>query len=373
VERWKLYNNFSELKVDIFGESHSEEIGVILSGIPKDTPISLESIQKFVDRRKSGKGAHSTPRIESDKVEIIEGVEFGKTNGESIKAIIKNNSVRSNDYDNLKYTPRPSHADYVSYIKSDGKANLSGGGRFSGRMTAPLCIAGGIAKDMLKALGVEIGAYIYKVGNITTDSYKNRAITMEEISNVSQNSLPVLNEKARKEIEAKILETKEQNDSIGGSIECIVFNPPIGLGNALFEGLEGRISSAVFAIPAVKAIEFGSGFDLVEMNGSKSNDPFSMNGDKVVTLTNNSGGINGGISNGMNITMRVAFRPTPSISLPQNTVDLKTGEPVQIEIKGRHDSCIVPRAVPCVESAVALVLLDAYLENKRGKDEIRRN
>jgi len=407
---------FKKLKFDIFGESHCAEIGMVLEGVPKGVSVSSESVQTFVDRRKSGNNVWSTPRKEADIVEFTNGIENGKATGEPIRAIIKNTSVKTGDYDKIIFKPRPSHADYVAGVKDKCS---SGGGRFSGRMTAPLCIAGAIAIDILEQKGIEIGAYISEIGGIKGGSYKTREVSIEEIRIVQKQPLALLNRhqkleiigeenqkfiddnaKSEKnvkaegnaktedntnsktelntkfedsekheengsvasEIENAILNAREAGDSLGGAVECMVFGLPVGLGDAMFDGLESRISSALFAIPAVKGVEFGSGFEFAAMCGSEANDEFKFQNGKVVTTTNHNGGINGGISNGMPLTLRVAIKPTPSISIEQATVDLKTGKNTTIKIEGRHDACIVPRAVPCVESAAALAILDALLE-----------
>lgn len=358
-----MLSNFSRLKLEIIGESHSEEIAMKLSGIPKGTKISKESVQVFLKRRKSGQNAWSTPRHEPDLVEFRQGVENGRATGEEIFAVIKNTNVKKTDYDDVCLTPRPSHADYVASVKG---IYATGGGRFSGRMTAPLCIAGAIAVDILREYGIEVAAYIESVGNIKSRSYKDSNVTIEEIRKAQKSELAILDESVKSDIVNAIKDAREQGDSLGGTVECVVEGLKAGLGNALFCGLEGRISSAVFAIPAIKAIEFGSGFDLAALRGSVANDAFLYKDGKVATATNNSGGINGGISNGMPLTLRLAVRPTPSISKTQATVNLQTMQNTTLQIQGRHDACIVPRVLPCVESAVALVLLDALLENENS-------
>lgn len=355
---------FKKIKIEIFGASHSQQIGVSFDGIKKGLKISEDNIQSFVDRRKPTASAWSTSRIEGDKVEFLSGIKNGYTTGDTITAIINNTNQKRADYENLKHTPRPSHADYVAMIKYNNLMDMSGGGKFSGRMTAPLCIAGAIAIDILKSHNIEVGAYISEIGSVKSKTYKSDYISLSEIRKAQKKTLPTLSESAKEEMEKEIISAKSKGDSIGGSIESIVYGLPVGLGDCLFDGLEGRISASVFAIPAVKAIEFGSGFDFVQMRGSKANDAFAYDKGKVVTKTNHNGGINGGISNGMNLTLRVAFKPTPSISIEQDTVDLLKKENSKITIQGRHDSCIVPRAVPCVEAMVALVILDALLENK---------
>ncbi len=347
------YFNGRKLKIEIFGESHSKEIGVKCKGFPKFS-VDKDKLCQFLNRRKATKSAFSTPRIEKDAPEFI-----GKVNNGKFKAIIKNQNVKSGDYKELYGIPRPSHADYASYLK-DGTLDFTGGGRFSARLTAPLCIAGGIAKQYLESLGIKVCAYLKSVGNIQGKSYKTESVSVAEIEeNTEAGKFPALsNQQLMLE---EIERAKESGDSIGGVIECIVFNMKKGIGDNLFSGLEGKISSLVYAIPAVKGVEFGKGFDISKELGSNANDNLKIIDGKVRTVTNNSGGINGGISNGEQITLSVAFRPTPSISKEQDSVDLVNNKNVKINVKGRHDSCVAVRAVPCVESAVAIALLDEIL------------
>ncbi len=351
--------NFKNIKLEIFGESHAKQIGVKLSGVPSGESIALEDIQTFLDRRKSN-SSWSTPRKEDDIVLIQSGIVDGVTNGEEICAIIENKDIKKSDYSSLLNKPRPSHADYTAYLK-DGEIS-TGGGRFSGRMTAPLCIAGAIAKQFLQKRGVEILSYISQIGSIKAPSYTDTIVSKELIECAQTKQLAALCPRSIEKMIAEVESVKAKGDSVGGEIECVVFGFPAGYGDALFDGLEGAISYALFAIPAVKAVAFGLGFDFAKAYGSSANDAFAYKGDKVITLTNNNGGINGGISNGMPLVLKVAIKPTPSISLVQKSVDLLKKENTTIKIEGRHDACIVPRALPCVESAVALALLDCYLE-----------
>ncbi len=360
-----MSSNFKNFNLDIFGESHAEKIGVIIKGFPKGLSVNSDGLKQFLSRRRASKGIFSTNRLEEDLVIFEAGIIDELTNGDDIRAVIHNKDLIKEAYSNLASIPRPSHSDYVAYIKSNGKEIASGGGRFSGRMTAPLCIAGYIAKKFLQEKGIEVLSYVSEIGGIEADSYKKRDVSKDEILSVEGMSLPVINEKAKNQIEQSIKEAREDKDSLGGVIECIVFGMPAGIGETLYDGLEGRISKSIFAVPAVKGIEFGDGFSLTSLRGSKANDPIQYVDNKVATTTNRSGGINGGISNGMPITIRVAIRPTPSIGKKQVSVNLKTRENVEIEISGRHDACIVPRAVPCIESAVALAIMDAYLDEQK--------
>ena len=349
--------NGKNISIEIYGESHAEKIGVKVSGFPSFT-FSEEKLQEFLARRKASKSVFSTARKEGD-IPVFTGVTNGKINGE-FSADIYNENKRSADYDNLIGKPRPSHADYVTFIK-DGVTDFSGGGRFSGRLTAPLCIAGGICKQYLESLGVYVTAYVSSVGKINARSYENGVSSNNQtILLRDEGEFPSLDNK--KEILSEITRAKSEGDSVGGTIECIVYGLKAGYGDNLFSGLEGKISSLVYSIPAVKGVEFGSGFNISKEYGSVVNDELYYDFDgNVKFYSNHAGGINGGISNGNLITLRVAFRPTPSIAKKQKTVDLINKRNVEIEIGGRHDACIVPRAVPCVESAVAIALLDEIL------------
>ncbi len=348
--------NGKNIKVEIYGESHAKEIGVKCYGFPS-FKINEENLLAFLSRRKASNGVFSTARKESD-TPIFVGLQNGVIASDFTAKII-NENVRSGDYNNLYGKPRPSHADYA-WFKKDGTLNYSGGGRFSGRLTAPLCIAGGIAKQYLESKGVFISAYISKIGTVKGLSYKDKKLTDNEILNLRKDGdFPSLSNK--QEMLNEIINAKSEGDSVGGIVECVVSGLSAGLGDNLFGGLEGKISYLLYSIPAVKGVEFGLGFALSEMKGSLSNDALIYNGEEVEFLSNNMGGINGGISNGEQITMAVAFKPTPSIYKEQQTVDLVNKTNTKIKIEGRHDSVIAVRAVPCVESAVALAILDEIL------------
>lgn len=353
--------NLKKLKLEIFGESHSDEIGMELGGLKAGEILSLSAVQSFVDRRKSGQNAWSTPRKENDKVIFISGFkddDGAVTDGGTIRAVIKNTDIKSDDYESIKNLLRPSHADYAAYLKG---GISSGGGKFSGRMTAPLCIAGGIAKEILKKRGIMLGAYVSQIGNAKGKSYNDIEVTPQMLLDAQSRNLPTLDKSCEAAMIKEIEEAKKCGDSVGGEIECVVFSPPKGLGDAMFDGLESAISYLVFAVPAVKAIAFGAGFDFVSMRGSIANDAFRIDNGNIMTETNNNGGINGGVSNGMPLTLKVAVKPTPSISVEQKTVDIANKRNTTIKISGRHDTCIVPRAAVCVEAAVSLALLDEML------------
>lgn len=355
-----MLSNTEILKLSLFGESHGKAVGFVLEGLPAGKKVSQDAVQAFVDRRKS-RGGYSTARKESDTLEIISGLKNSFTTGAPVCGVIANGDARSGDYEKLKDTPRPSHCDYAAGIKYGGCCDLDGSGHFSGRLTAPLCAAGGIAKEILGAYGITPAAYVGELGGIKISSYKDGLPALADIEAAHKNPLPILDESKKELIETMLAEARAEGDSFGGVVELIIYNPPAGLGGALYEGLEGRLASMLFAIPAVKGVEFGEGFGISPLKGSLANDPFRYENGKVVAVTNKSGGINGGISNGMEITARIAFRPTPSISKPQKTVNLVTKTDATVTIGGRHDCCIVPRAAVCVEAAASIIILDAML------------
>ena len=357
-----MFSPFEKIKVEIFGASHAKEIGVRIEGLPRGKKVDAAQVQAFVDTRKAGNNPWSTPRKEPDEVVFKRGIANGLTTGETVEAIIENTVQRSADYSPYANTPRPSHADYVAIVKDGENVDLAGGGRFSGRMTAPLCIAGGIALQLLEEKGVFIGAYVKEIGSVEGKGYEQK-VSYEEIERAHAEGKIALSQ--NEEMTETVLDARKNGDSVGGKIECIVYGLPVGLGDALFDGLEGKIAASVFAVPAVKAVEFGLGTGFATKKGSEANDEFCIENGKIGTKTNNNGGLNGGISNGMPVTLRVTMKPTPSISLPQTTVDLTTKQETTMVIKGRHDACIVPRAVAGVKAAVALAVLDAMLiENK---------
>ncbi len=357
MSTWKGEN----LHLSIFGQSHGPAIGMTLTGVPAGYEVNMDSLQAFLNRRAPGNASYSTARKEADKPEFLSGLVNNRTCGTPINAVIYNTNTRSGDYANLISCPRPGHADYTAQVKYGTDHDISGGGHFSGRLTAPLCIAGGMCIQWLDNLGVKITGHISAIGGI-----EDRPVTLHEASppeKALDPCFPVYDQERAEQMQAKIANAKASADSVGGIIECVVTGLPSGIGGPLFEGLEGRLAYALFGIPAVKGVEFGSGFESASKLGSQNNDPFIIKDGKIQTLTNNAGGILGGISNGMPVTIRVAIKPTPSIGKKQNTVDLVAMQNTEIEIKGRHDPCIVPRAVPVVEATVATVLFDAILSN----------
>ena len=345
------------LTVSIFGQSHAPAIGVTIDGLPAGFPINLDELQFFLSRRAPGQNAWSTPRREVDAPEVLCGLKNGKTCGAPLTAIIRNTNTRSGDYENLKDVPRPGHADYTAQVKFGGAQDASGGGHFSGRLTAPMCIAGGICMQLLEHEGVRIRARILSIGTVTDSAPFDAPVAGKPFPSVSDGAATTMQE--------EIAQAKADGDSVGGVIECVIDGLPAGIGEPMFGGLENLIARTVFAIPAVKGVEFGAGFAAARLRGSENNDPFRVQNGHIVTETNNCGGILGGISTGMPVVFRAAFKPTPSISRTQASVSLSRMENETLVIHGRHDPCIVPRAVPCVEAAAAIAVLDAWMGRKK--------
>ena len=346
-----------QFTVTSFGESHGRCVGVIIDGCPAALPVTEEDIQREVDKRKPGIDEAATTRTEADKVEILSGIFNGVTTGAPICLLIWNKDIDSGEYEKMRFLPRPGHADYTAFMKYGGFNDFRGGGRFSGRITATFVMAGAIARKLLQRLGIEVLAHTIQIGEIKADPKR-----VDEIKkNVDQNPLKCADLKAAEEMSRLIEKVKEDADSIGGIIEGIALNVPVGWGEPVFDTLDGDLAKALFAIPAVKGVEFGSGFSAAGKRGSENNDPFTISNGKIETVTNNAGGILGGISNGMPIVVRVAIKPTSSIGKSQQTVNLKNMENARLEVKGRHDVCIVPRAVAVVESMMAVTLCDFAL------------
>ncbi|MEM2910484.1 MAG: chorismate synthase [Nitrososphaerota archaeon] len=338
-----------------FGESHGRCVGAVVDGCPAGLELSEADIQRELDLRKPGTSSLISPRVEEDKVEILSGVFEGRTTGSPICMLVWNKDVDSEPYRTFVNRPRPGHADYVARIKYGGFADWRGGGRFSGRVTAGLVMAGAVAKKLLsKTLNVEIMAYALEIGGI-----RARGFTLDDIRNKRySNEVRCPDEAAAKEMIGKINEVKSEGDSLGGIVECQVFGLPVGLGEPIFSSLDSDLSRALFAIPAVKGVEFGAGFTAAKLLGSQNNDPYTITDGKVVTTTNNAGGILGGISTGMPLVLRVAFKPPSSIAKKQTTVDLSSMKEAEIVVRGRHDTTVIPRAVPVVEAVVAIILAD---------------
>ncbi len=346
----------NKIHIQIEGTSHGEYLKGIISGLPKGEMIDETLIAEQMARRAPGKDATATPRKEADKVEFISGLNSGATTGEPLEFIIRNTNTNSSDYDNLKYTPRPSHADYPAFVKYNGEADMRGSGHFSGRLTAPLTAIGAICRQILARRGITVGGHILNIGEVFDISFDPVTIDADTLNKLSTEYFSTLSADAKNEMREIILETGKNGDSIGGCVEIAVTGMPVGIGNHMFGGVENVISSVVYGVPAVKGISFGAGFDFGYLLGSEANDPYYFKDEKIVTATNNCGGIVGGMTTGMPIIVKAALKPTPSIFKAQPTVNLQTKETTMLEIKGRHDPCIVPRALPAVEAAVAIAV-----------------
>jgi len=347
------------IKLSIFGQSHGTAIGMTLEGIPAGLPVDTEKLQQFLNRRAPGLNEFSTPRREEDAPEFLSGIIEGYTCGAPIAAIIRNNNTRSGDYTALKDCPRPGHADYTAQIKYRGYQDAAGGGHFSGRLTAPLCIAGGLCKQWLEAKGIRIGAHISVIAGIADEPVYLDWVN-PDLDAIGKD-FPVLNPEAGERMRQTIAVAKADGDSVGGIIECIVTGLPVGIGDPMFGGMESRIAQIVYGIPAVKGLDFGSGFSGSYLRGSQNNDPYTVVSGTVRTSTNNAGGILGGITNGMPLVFQTAIKPTPSISREQRSICMSNMEERKLQIKGRHDPCIVPRAIPVIEAAAAIAVYDALL------------
>ena len=350
------------LKLSIFGQSHGPAIGMTLDGIPAGLPVDLDILQQFLNRRAPGKSGFATARKESDQPQFLSGILDGYTCGAPIAATIRNTNTRSGDYDNLRDCPRPGHADYTAQVKYGGYQDAAGGGHFSGRLTAPLCVAGGLCLQWLKARNIQVHAHIYSLAGIQDQPVNP---VHPDFSGLWE-AFPVLDQTAGEQMIEKIAQAKQDGDSVGGIVECFVTGLPAGLGEPMFGGAESKLAQILYGIPAVKGVEFGNGFEAAQLYGSENNDPFSMEAGKVITLTNNAGGILGGITSGMPLYFRTAFKPTPSIAKSQQSVSLSMQKSGLLKVKGRHDPCIVPRAVPVVEAAAAIAIFDMILGNTQA-------
>ncbi len=353
------------IRVSVFGQSHGKAIGVVVDGLPAGEAIDLEELQRFLDRRRPGTGPLSTARKETDVPEFLSGLEGGKTCGAPLCAVIKNADQHSKDYGELADKPRPGHADFTAWAKWGGHADMRGGGHFSGRLTAPLCVAGGIAKQILARRGIFVGAHLASVAGICDRPFPLYP-TAALFSEIAAKPFPVLDGEAGERMRAAILDAKNDLDSVGGVIECAATGLPPGLGEPMFGGVENRLAAALFGIPAVKGVEFGEGFRAAELRGSENNDPFTLEDGEIRAETNRAGGILGGITTGMPLVLRAAVKPTPSIGRPQKTVRLSAMEAAELAIHGRHDPCVAHRAVPVAEAVTAAVLLDMLLEGNHG-------
>ena len=347
----------SSLRLSVFGQSHSEAIGMTLDGLPAGLPVDLDCLQRFLNRRAPGRNDWSTPRRESDRPEFLSGLKDGNTCGAPLTAIIRNTNTRGKDYDALRVVPRPGHADYTAHVRYGGNQDYFGGGHFSGRLTAALCIAGGVLLQLLENADIAVCARILSIAGIEDTS-------PFEVP-VDEKIFPTVSDEKGREMQAAIAAARADGDSVGGVIECFIRGVPAGIGAPMFDGIENRIAQLVFAIPAVKGIEFGAGFRAASMRGSEHNDGYLVSEGRVRTRSNHAGGILGGISSGEDILFRAAVKPTPSIAKEQESVNLETMQAETLRVTGRHDPCIVPRAVPVIEAAAAIAITDLYLGGRQ--------
>ncbi len=360
----------TSLRLTVFGQSHSPAIGCVVEGLPAGVAIDMDAIRSFMARRAPGRNPWSTPRKETDEPRILSGLNpEGTTCGAPLAAIIENSNTRPGDYANIARIPRPGHADFVAWEKWGNAHDVSGGGHFSGRLTAPICLAGAICLQILAGKGIRVGAHLASVAGVSDEPFSALDTTAESSQRLGVQldaladgrDFPVIDSEAGTRMVEEVLHARDEGDSVGGIIECVACGMPAGIGSPMFDGIENAIARAAFAIPAVKGIEFGRGFDAAAMRGSQHNDPFGPLGDACVPTSNNAGGILGGITTGAPILFRMAIKPTSSISREQRSVDLRTMEATTLAVRGRHDPCIAPRAVPVAEAICAIALLDALL------------
>lgn len=350
-----------KIKLSVFGESHGTAIGCVIDGLPSGVKLDMEEIYREMARRAPGKDRTATPRLEKDFPNILSGVIDNVTTGAPLAMEIQNTNTKSGDYSNIMSIPRPSHSDYPAYVKYDGFNDIRGGGHFSGRLTAPIVFAGAVAKQILAEKGITIGAHIKRIGNIEDDKLDYNNISSEQLVDLNHKAFSVINDDAEALMREEVENARLNQDSVGGEIECAVVGVPVGVGGNMFDTVESKLASILFGIPAVKGVQFGIGFDFAKANASQVNDEYEIKDGRVATISNNNGGILGGMTSGSPIVLSVAIKPTPSISNPQKSVNLQTMENAELVIKGRHDPCIVPRAVPVVEAAVALGILDLMM------------
>lgn len=361
------------IHLSIFGQSHSPAIGCSLDGLPAGIELDLDALQRFLDRRAPGRSDTATMRREVDAPEFVAGVTDGRTDGAPLAAIIRNADTRSGDYAGLRRVPRPGHADFPARIKYRNMHDVAGGGHFSGRLTAPLCVAGGIALQALEGCGVRVAAHIANLGpeGIPDEPLNPMEADPGQLAAIASHELPCIDADAASRMREAILSARSELDSIGGVVECAAYGMPAGVGDPMFDGIENRIARIAFGIPAVKGVDFGAGFGAAYLKGSENNDAYRMVGGTVRTETNRAGGILGGITTGAPVVWQMAVKPTPSIGRVQRSVDMDEGTDTELTVRGRHDPCIVPRAVPVAEAACALALLDALLEDGRFQELYR--
>ena len=358
------------LRVTVFGQSHSPAVGCVVEGLPSGHVVDMEALGRFMSRRAPGQGPWTTPRKEADLPRIVSGLNpKGATCGAPLAVVIENTNTRSRDYDNLMAVPRPGHADYTAWTKWHGNQDVPGGGHFSGRLTAPLCAAGGIALQMLAERGVRVGAHLLSVADVRDEPLcaldnapASQARLQAQLDALADGrTFPTIDADSGKAMLAAIDDARRELDSVGGVVECVATGMPAGVGSPMFDGIENLIARAAFGVPAVKGVEFGRGFEAARLRGSEDNDPYRMVDGTVTPVTNNAGGARGGITTGAPVLFRMALKPTSSISRPQESVDLTSGSDATLEVHGRHDPCVATRAVPVAEAICALALLDALL------------
>lgn len=355
------------LNVTVFGQSHSEAIGVVVDGLPAGETIDQAQLAQFMDRRAPGKNRLSTQRKETDAIHWLSGLVNDTTCGAPLAGTIANADARSKDYRQIADLPRPSHADYPAHIKFSGNQDVRGGGAFSGRLTAPLCAAGGVAKQLLAKRHIRVAAHVLSIAEVQDRPFDPMGESEETIRDCLTRTIPVLNPEVETPMSEAVETARLSADSVGGVIECQVTGLPVGLGGELFFGIDGACAHALFGIPGVKGVAFGEGFNASTLRGSENNDPYGQTTDGIRPLTNHAGGVLGGMTTGLPLNVTVAMKPTPSIGQVQQTVSLSTGEETSYRVPGRHDPCIVIRAVPVVEAVMALVILDRVLAHEGAR------
>lgn len=351
-----------KIKISVFGESHGNGIGVVIDGLPHGIEIDMDKVLEQMARRAPGRDKTSTPRKESDLPKVLSGMLGNTLTGAPLCAVIENTNTRSQDYGNLLACPRPGHSDYSAFERYEGFNDIRGGGHFSGRLTAPIVFAGAVCRQILEKKGIKIAAHIANIGDVDDLLFNPVDIDGKTVDRLNHSPFALIDAGIESRMRAEIETARLELDSVGGSVECAVTGLDAGFGGPMFDGVEGVIAKAVFGVPAVKGIEFGSGFACARMRGSQNNDPFRYKDGRVVTQTNNCGGILGGLTNGMPVIFRAAIKPTPSIAKKQNTVDLQQKTNAELEIHGRHDPCIVPRAVPVIEAVTAIAVINIISE-----------
>lgn len=352
----------NKIRLSVFGESHGEAIGCVIDGLPAGVKLDMDEINREMQRRAPGRDKTSTPRSEADVPHILSGVLKDITTGAPLAMVIKNTNTKSGDYSNLMTVPRPGHSDYPAYVKYGGNNDVRGGGHFSGRLTAPVVFAGAVAKQILAQKGIVIGSHIKKIGNVYDEPLDKNNISEELLKCLTKTFFATIGGSEKEAEMRDVIEAARlQCDSVGGVIECAAVGVPVGIGGNMFDTVESRLSAALFGVPAVKGVEFGAGFAFAEMRGSEANDPYEIKDGKVALKSNNNGGVLGGMTSGAPIVFSVVIKPTPSIAAPQESVNLQKMENETLVVKGRHDPCIVPRALPVIEGVCALTLLDLMM------------